>query len=80
MKNTPLKMEGVIRIMRKHGVGAKDGLGKNRIKLDLKLISKIVNTTLKVLRNCCKTNTENSLILFNHSSSVFKFLGLGTYA
>jgi hypothetical protein len=66
--------------MRKHGVGAKEGVAKTKIKVEDKLASKIANTALKVLRNCCKTNTENSLILFANSNKITKFLGLETFA
>jgi hypothetical protein len=39
-----------------------------------------VNTSLKILRNCCKSNTDNSILLFKNSSVIFKFLALETYA
>lgn len=49
-------------------------------KIDVRLLESIVNTSMKILRNCCKSNTENSLVIFKKSFVIFKFLALGTYA
>lgn len=50
-------MMGVINIVKKFGIGAKDNADRNLIKIERNLLLKIINTTLKILRNCCKSNT-----------------------
>lgn len=72
-------MSGIINIVKKYGMGTKDG-GEVMKKIDVRLLESIVNTSLKILRNCCKSNTDNSLLIFKNSQVIFKFLALGTYA
>ena len=53
---------------------------KKTIEMDRFKVRKIVNLSLKILRNCCKSNNENSLILFTEIETIAKFLALDTYA
>lgn len=72
-------MSGVVNIIKKYGTGTKNA-GDNVKKLDSYLIERIVNICLKILRNCCKSNTNNSLIMFKNIQVVIKFLSMETYA
>jgi len=45
-----------------------------------KLLNNIINVCFKILRNCCKSNTENSTLLFTHLKTFIPFLSLNSYA
>lgn len=73
-----LKIKGSIKIVK--GFSAELLSDKKNIELDGIMVRKIVNLCLKILRNCCKSNNENSLLLFDKISVFTKFLSLQTYA
>ena len=52
---------------------------KKKTLLNPKLLNNIINVAFKILRNCCKSNTENALLLFNHLQTFVPFLSLGSY-
>ena len=52
----PLKITGVLKIIKKFSPDVKTGHIKD-VEVDAKLLMKIINTSLKILRNCCKFNT-----------------------
>jgi hypothetical protein len=49
---------------------------KKNIEMDPLVVKKIVNLCLKILRNCCKSNNENSILLFKEIAVFSKFLSL----
>ena len=73
-----LKIKGSIKIVK--GFSAELLSDKKNIELDGIMVRKIVNLCLKILRNCCKSNNENSLLLFDRIAVFTKFLSLQTYA
>jgi hypothetical protein len=73
-----LKIKGSIKIVK--GFNSELLNEKKDIAVDSALVRKIVNLCLKILRNCCKSNNENSLILFARIAVFTKFLSLQTYA
>lgn len=60
-----LKIQGILKMIRKFSPDVNMG-ELQHIEIDPWLLKKIVNTAMKILRNCCKFNTENSIYLFNH--------------
>lgn len=56
------KIKGSIKIVK--GFSAELLNDKKNIEIDAMLVKKIVNLCLRILRNCCKSNNENSLLLF----------------
>ena len=81
-KNPPvkesLKIAGTVKILK--AISPELGVDKRTNKLDIDLLRKIVNVTFKILRNCCKFNSENAGILFKSIEVFIKYLSLGTYA
>ena len=51
-----LKITGVLKLIKKFSPDVNTGHLKE-IEVDPKLLKKIVNISLKILRNCCKFNT-----------------------
>ena len=74
-----LKIQDMLKIVKKYSVGLKMG-DKGQYPLETKLIKKIINSTFKILRNCCKSNTDNSQYLFHKIDVFVSFLGMQTYA
>lgn len=72
------KVKGSIKIVK--GFTAELLNDKKNIAVDALMVKKIINLCLKILRNCCKGNNENSLLMFQHIGVFTKFLSLQTYA
>lgn len=53
---------------------------RKKSHINPKLLNNIINVCFKILRNCCKSNTENSTLLFTHLKTFIPFLSLNSYA
>ena len=73
-----LKIKGSLKIVK--GFTPEMLSEKKNIEIDPLKVRKIVNLCLKILRNCCKGNNDNSLLLFKEIETFTKFLSLDTYA
>lgn len=72
-----LKVKGTLRILKNYTPDLNGS--KKRSPINPNLLNNIINVVFKVLRNCCKSNTENSLLLFTHLKTFIPFLSLGSY-
>lgn len=69
-----LKIKGSLKIVK--GFTPEMISEKKSIEIDPLKVRKIVNLCLKILRNCCKSNNDNSLLLFKEIETFTKFLSL----
>ncbi len=73
-----LKVKGALKILKNFTPDINGQ--KKKTHIDPRLLNNIINVTFKILRNCCKSNSENSSLLFSHLSTFVPFLSLNSYA